>query len=69
MIRLIKDEYIDHVLVAHDICFKDFLRAYGGHGYAHILQNAVPVMKIQGISDKQINTLFVENPKKYFQFR
>lgn len=69
IIRLIDDGYIDHILVAHDICFKDFLRTYGGHGYAHILENAIPIMKIQGMSDNQINTLFFENPKKYFQFR
>ena len=69
IMRLIDDGYIDHILVAHDICFKDFLTAYGGHGYAHILENAMPVMKIQGMSDNQISSLFVENPKKYFQFR
>jgi phosphotriesterase-related protein len=69
IIRLVDDGYIDHILVSHDICFKDFLRTYGGNGYAHILENAIPIMKIQGISEDQINTLFVENPKKYLQFR
>ncbi len=69
IVRLIEDGYIDHILVSHDICFKDFLRSHGGHGYAHILENAIPVMKIRGISDNQIDTLFVNNPKKYFQFR
>ncbi len=69
IIRLIEDGYIDHILIAHDICFKDFLKVYGGHGYAHILENVMPIMKIQGISESEINTLLVENPKNYFQFR
>jgi len=68
IVKLLADGYLDHILFAHDICFKDFLTAYGGNGYAHILENTVPVMKIQGISEKQIHTLLVENPKKFLQF-
>lgn len=66
--KFIADGYLDHVLIAHDICFKDFLTAYGGNGYAHILENTVPVMKIKGMSEEQIHTLLVENPKEFLQF-
>ncbi|MFC1863059.1 phosphotriesterase [Thermodesulfobacteriota bacterium] len=68
IVDLIADGYLDHILIAHDICFKDFLTAYGGNGYAHILENTEPVMKILGITEKQIHTLLVDNPKKFLQF-
>jgi phosphotriesterase-related protein len=69
IMRMIDGGYIKQILVSHDICFKDFLRAYGGHGYAHILENAMPVMKIRGMPEEQLNTLFIENPGEYFTFR
>jgi phosphotriesterase-related protein len=69
IVQLISDGYLDHILIAHDICFKDFLTSYGGNGYAHILENTVPVMKIQGVTEHQIRTLLVENPVRFLQFR
>jgi phosphotriesterase-related protein len=68
IMQLIHDGYLNHILIAHDICFKDFLTVYGGNGYAHILENTVPVMKFEGMTDEQINTLMVENPMRFLQF-
>jgi phosphotriesterase-related protein len=68
IMALIADGYLEHILIAHDICFKDFWIAYGGNGYAHILENTVPLMKIQGMTDKQISTLLIDNPRQYFPF-
>ena len=36
--------------------------------YAHILLNAVPLMRHKGISDEQIHTLLVENPRRLLAF-
>jgi phosphotriesterase-related protein len=65
---LVADGYLDNILISHDICFKDFLTAYGGNGYAHILRNVLPVMRFQGFSEEQIQALMVENPKRFMQF-
>ena len=65
---LIADGYLDHILIAHDICFKDFLTVYGGNGYAHILRNVLPAMRIREFSEEQIQALMVENPKHFMQF-
>jgi len=65
---LIKDGYLEKILIAHDICFKDFLTVYGGNGYAHILRNTLPVMRIRGFSEDQIQALMVKNPERYMQF-
>ncbi|MBN2077251.1 MAG: hypothetical protein JW762_17020 [Dehalococcoidales bacterium] len=65
---LIEDGYLKKILIAHDICFKDFLTVYGGNGYAHILRNTLPVMRIRGFSEDQIQALMVKNPERYMQF-
>jgi phosphotriesterase-related protein len=65
---LIEDGYLEKILIAHDICFKDFLTVYGGNGYAHILRNTLPVMRIRGFTEEQIQTLMVKNPEQYMQF-
>jgi phosphotriesterase-related protein len=67
--ELIADRYLDNILIAHDICFKDFLTIYGGNGYAHILRNVMPVMRVRKFSEEQIQAIMVENPKRYMQFK
>jgi phosphotriesterase-related protein len=66
--ELINEGFIDQILISHDICFKDCLTAYGGYGYAHIINNLLPIMRIKGFTQEQINKIIVENPKKALQF-
>ena len=58
----------DKVLVAHDICYKDRLLRYGGHGYPYILRNIVPRMQKRGISRDAIDMILVDNPARAFTF-
>jgi phosphotriesterase-related protein len=68
IIGLIKDGYLNHILVSQDIGTKIRLTTYGGTGYAHILRDVVPIMRVKGLSDDQINTLLVENPRRVLSF-
>ena len=61
---LIAEGYGDRLLVAQDICRKTALRAYGGEGYAHILENVVPVMRRKGMSDAEIDAIIIDNPAR-----
>lgn len=66
--ELIASGYVNHILLSQDICFKTRLVRYGGHGYIHILRNNVSRMLKTGISDEDIHTMMVENPKRVLQF-
>lgn len=66
--QLIDRGYLNQILVSQDIFFKTNLTGYGGHGYAHILNNIVPLMRAKGIAEEHIHTLLVENPKRLLQF-
>lgn len=69
IIALGEDGFLDQVLVSHDICWKIMRRKYGGHGYAHILQYVVPVMKQKGMQREEIDRLLIDNPKRAFAIR
>ena len=66
--ELIEKGYIKKILISQDIGMKIMLTSYGGWGYAHLLREVVPLMKIYGMTDQQIHTLMVENPKRLLPF-
>jgi len=68
IMELIDAGYLNQILIAQDDCMKCQLLRYGGHGYAHILRNIVPLMLAVGITREQIHTIMVENPKRMLQF-
>jgi len=68
IIRLINEGYNNQILLGQDLFFKCSLVAYGGFGYAHIIENLIPFMKAKGMTEQQIHTLLVENPGRFLQF-
>ena len=68
IMQLIEKGYLDQILLAQDFCFKCCLATYGGYGYAHIINNLVPLMKAKGMTEGQIHTLLVDNPKRLLEF-
>jgi len=68
IILLIKEGYLEKILTSQDICQKVMQYRYGGWGYAHILEYVVPVMRLKGMTDQQIHTIMVDNPKSVLTF-
>jgi len=68
IIELIAEGYLNQILISHDICARIRLTLFGGSGYAHILQNIVPIMQQKGMTEEQIHTIMVTNPKRAFTF-
>ena len=65
----IEQGYGDRVVVAHDICTKDRLLKYGGHGYFYLLSRIVPRMKYRGYLQEHIDAILVDNPASALAFR
>lgn len=61
--------FINQLLMSQDVCFSVCYVKNGGFGYAHILNNIVPQLKVKGITNEQINTLMIDNPKRIFPFK
>lgn len=64
VIELCKEGYEKQLMLSQDICKKIHLLKYGGTGYAHILEDIVPELTLNGVTRTQINTMLVENPKR-----
>ena len=60
--------YERKILVAHDICTKNRLERYGGHGYAYIIGHIVPRMRARGFSEAAIDNILVNNPAAALTF-
>jgi len=68
IMALIDEGFLNQILISQDICTKERLCHYGGPGYAHILHNVVPLMRAKGVTEEQIHTIMVENPKRMLTF-
>jgi len=66
--HLLDAGFEDKILIGQDIHTKHRLEKYGGHGYSHILNNVLPMMKIRGITEKQIDKMLVKNPAVWLTF-
>jgi phosphotriesterase-related protein len=64
--RLIDAGYVDSILLSHDVFIKMMLTCYGGFGYGYILRHFVPRLRRHGVSEAQIETLLIENPRRVF---
>ena len=68
IIQLIDEGYLNQILISHDICQKLLLVRFGGCGYAHILNNIIPIMAMKEMTEDQTHAIIVENPKRAFTF-
>jgi len=64
LIRLTDAGFGTQIVIAHDICRKTSLCAYGGEGYTHILENIVPLMRRKGMTQAQIDAILIQNPAR-----
>jgi len=52
------------VVISHDICYRTRLVRWGGHGYGHIFENVVPMMRRRGFTDAEVQGILVDNPRR-----
>lgn len=64
IIGLIEAGFAEQILLSHDICTKTSLKSYGGTGYAFILERFVPYLRQRGVTEEQIATMLVDNPRR-----
>ncbi|CAM3099347.1 phosphotriesterase [Skermania piniformis] len=69
--------YADRIVLSHDAsCYMDFFSgeqtqallaaAMPNWNYLHISQDVLPALRAQGVTDEQITTMLVDNPRRYF---
>ena len=68
ILALIREGHLEQLLISQDICRKSARACYGGWGYGHISNYVVPMMRQRGISQEQIDTIMIANPRRLFSF-
>ena len=68
IVSLIEAGHVDRILLSQDVCTKAQLKAYGGTGFSFIQEQFIPYLKQLGVTDAQLQTIMVENPKRVLTF-
>jgi len=72
--------YADRIVLSQDAhCYIDFFSGEAGEAakvatlpnwhYEHIHRDVLPALRASGVTDEQIRTMLVENPRRYFASR
>lgn len=67
--RLVREGYGDGVLLSQDVGVRTRLRAYGGWGYAHLLEHVVPLLRSRGLEQHEVERLLIANPAQVLTVR
>jgi phosphotriesterase-related protein len=69
--------YADRIVLSHDAaCYMDFYSGEASQAllrqrapnwnFLHISQDVLPALRYEGVTDAQISTMLVDNPRRYF---
>lgn len=72
ILALVERGYLDRIAISHDcFCFSDVipadLRKILPLSYAYISKNVLPALLKAGLSQKQIDTILIDNPRRHFE--
>lgn len=56
--------HVERVLLSQDVCHNSQLVRYGGNGYAYLAGTFLPRLRAAGVSDAEIETITVTNPRR-----
>jgi len=73
VVELCRRGYVDHLVLSHDAaCYIDWIDPnvvpfLPQWHYLHIHDEVLPYLREQGVTDEQINTMLIDNPRRYFE--
>ncbi len=62
--ELLSRGHADRILLSQDVCHDSQLVHYGGNGYAYLATSFLPRLRAAGVSDAEIETMTVANPRR-----
>lgn len=73
--EMVRRGYADRLTLSHDCCawsdffpqVADYRRAMPNHNYLHIHNDVVPALLEAGVSQADLDRMFVDNPRRYFE--
>lgn len=73
--EMVKRGYGDQLALSHDCCawsdffpkVADYHACMPNHNYLHIHNDVLPALREAGVSDRDIDKMFIDNPRRYFE--
>jgi len=62
--ELVSRGHADRILLSQDVCHDSQLKRYEGNGYVYLAETFLPRLRDAGITDDQIETMTVANPRR-----
>ena len=56
--------HVDRLLLSQDVCHDSQLTCYEGNGYVHLARTFLPRLRAAGVSEAEIETMTVANPRR-----
>ncbi len=66
--QLVQEGFAGRLLLSHDVCYKHLLHWYDGPGYDHMLTSFVPALRSAGVSEADMTTILVDNPRRILAY-
>jgi phosphotriesterase-related protein len=75
IVEMVKRGYVGQLTLSHDCCcwsdyfptVADYNRAMPDHHYLHIHNDVIPALLNAGITQRQLDTMFIDNPRRHFE--
>lgn len=75
IVEMSRRGYVDHLTLSHDCaCWSDFFpavekynTAMPDHHYLHIPHQVIPALLEAGVTQDQIDRMFIDNPRRHFE--
>ena len=61
---LLAQGHVERILLSQDVCHDAQLTRYEGHGYAFLADSFLPRLRAAGVSETEIETMTVLNPRR-----
>jgi phosphotriesterase-related protein len=62
--ELLSRGHVERILLSQDVCHDSQLRRYGGNGYTYLADTFLPRLRAAGVSEAEIRTITVDNPRR-----
>jgi phosphotriesterase-related protein len=66
--QLVDRGHLERVVASLDMCRRSFFHWFGGKGFDFLITSFVPMLKEVGLSDEQVRTILVDNPKNLLAY-
>jgi predicted metal-dependent phosphotriesterase family hydrolase len=62
--ELLSRGHAERILLSQDVCHNSQLKRYEGNGYVHLAETFLPRLRAAGVSDAEIETITIANPRR-----